>query len=53
MAGEILVSKDDGDSFSMDPASGTVGPVFDIAPGEGNDLILAGPKGIKSATLAQ
>ena len=53
IAGEILVSKDDGFSFSMTPAAGTVGPIFDLTPGEGDNLIVAGPKGIKSATLAQ
>lgn len=53
IAGEILVSKDDGFSFSMSPAAGTVGPIFDLTPGEGDNLIVAGPKGIKSATLAQ
>ena len=53
IAGEILVSKDDGFSFSMSPAAGSVGPIFDLTPGEGDTLIVAGPNGIKSATLAQ
>jgi photosystem II stability/assembly factor-like uncharacterized protein len=52
VAGEIMISKDDGLSFSMSPAAGTAGPIFDIAQGEGDKLILAGPRGIKSATLA-
>jgi photosystem II stability/assembly factor-like uncharacterized protein len=51
VAGEILVSKDDGANFSMSPAAGTVGPIFDLTQGEGDTLLLAGPKGIKSASL--
>tara|TARA_R110001599_G_scaffold353188_1_gene590628 strand:- start:68113 stop:69198 length:1086 start_codon:yes stop_codon:yes gene_type:complete len=53
IAGEILVSKDNGFTFTMSPASFTVGPIFDLTPGAGNSLIIAGPKGIKSATLSQ
>jgi len=53
IAGEILVSKDDGRSFSMSPASFTAGPIFDLTQGAGNTLLIAGPKGIKSATLSQ
>lgn len=52
VAGEIMISKDNGFSFSMSPAAGTAGPIFDIAEGEGHKLIIAGPTGIKSATLA-
>ena len=53
VAGEILVSKDDGKSFAMSPASLTVGPIFDLTEGTGNSLLVAGPTGIKSATLPQ
>jgi photosystem II stability/assembly factor-like uncharacterized protein len=53
IAGEILVSKDDGKSFAMSPASFTVGPIFDLTQGAGNSLLIAGPRGIKSATLSQ
>jgi photosystem II stability/assembly factor-like uncharacterized protein len=53
VAGEILVSTDDGLSFTMDPASGTVGPIFDIAGGAGEGLLVVGPRGVKSVTLAQ
>ena len=53
VGGEILLSKDDGFNFTMSPASGTVGPIFDLTQGEGNTLLVAGPKGIKSAVLAQ
>lgn len=53
VAGEILVSDDNGLSFSLDPASGTVGNIFAISEGEGNTLLIAGPRGIKTATLAQ
>jgi len=53
VGGEILVSKDNGDSFTMSPASGTAGAIFDLTQGEGNTLLLAGPRGIKSVTLAQ
>tara|TARA_R110001592_G_scaffold337300_1_gene623558 strand:+ start:165604 stop:166689 length:1086 start_codon:yes stop_codon:yes gene_type:complete len=53
VAGEILMSKDDGLSFVMTPASYTAGPIFDLTPGAGDSLIIAGPKGIKSATLPQ
>ena len=53
VAGEILVSKDDGKSFAMSPASLTVGPIFDLTQGTGNSLLVAGPRGIKSATLPQ
>ena len=53
VAGEVLVSDDNGLSFSLDPASGTVGNIFAITEGEGNTLLIAGPRGIKTATLAQ
>ena len=53
VAGEILVSKDDGKSFAMSPASLTVGPIFDLTQSTGNSLLVAGPTGIKSATLPQ
>ncbi|MCB1698731.1 MAG: hypothetical protein KDI21_12850 [Halieaceae bacterium] len=53
VAGEFLVSKDNGQSFTLDPASGTVGPVFDIAEGDDHSLLVAGPKGIKTVTLAK
>jgi len=53
VGGEVLLSKDDGFTFSMSPASGTVGPIFDLTQGEGNTLLVAGPRGIKSVTLAQ
>ena len=53
VAGEVLVSDDNGLSFSLDPASGTVGNIFAITEGVGNPLLIAGPRGIKTATLAQ
>lgn len=53
VGGEILVSIDDGVSFKMDPASGSVGPIFDLVQSQGDALLIAGPKGIKSVTLAQ
>lgn len=53
VGGEFLVSSDNGLSFSLDPASGTVGPVFDFAEGEDNSLLVAGPKGIKTVTLSR
>jgi photosystem II stability/assembly factor-like uncharacterized protein len=53
VAGEILLSSDNGSNFTMSPASGTVGPIFDLTQGEGNTLLIAGPRGIKSVTLAQ
>lgn len=53
VGGEILVSKDNGFVFQMSPAAGTVGPIFDLTQGEGNTLLVAGPRGIKSVTLAQ
>lgn len=53
VAGEILVSTDEGLSFTMDPASGSVGPIFDIAEGAGDSLLVVGPRGVKSVTLAQ
>ncbi|MCB1707990.1 MAG: hypothetical protein KDI10_04535 [Halioglobus sp.] len=53
VGGEILVSKDNGSVFTMSPAAGTVGPIFDMTQGEGNTLLLAGPRGIKSVTLTQ
>lgn len=51
VAGEILISTDNGLSFSMSPAAGTVGPIFDLTEGEGNTLLVVGPKGVKSAKL--
>lgn len=53
VAGEILTSTDNGLSFAMDPASGTVGLIFDIAEGDDHSLLVAGPKGIKTVTLAK
>jgi len=53
VGGEVLLSKDEGFTFAMSPVSGTVGPIFDLTQGEGNTLLVAGPKGIKSVTLAQ
>lgn len=53
VGGEILVSDDNGLSFSLDPASDTVGNIFSMTGGEGNTLLIAGPRGIKTATLAQ
>jgi photosystem II stability/assembly factor-like uncharacterized protein len=53
VGGEVLLSKDDGFTFTMSPVSGTVGPIFDLTQGEGNTLLVAGPRGIKSVTLAQ
>ncbi len=53
VGGEILVSKDNGVDFQMSPAAGTVGPIFDMTQGEGSTLLVAGPRGIKSVTLAQ
>jgi photosystem II stability/assembly factor-like uncharacterized protein len=53
VGGEILVSDDNGISFSLDPSSGTVGNIFSLTEGEGNTLLIAGPRGIKTATLAQ
>ncbi len=53
VGGEFLVSKDNGLNFTLDPASGTVGPVFSMAQKEGHALLVTGPKGIKSVTLAQ
>ncbi|MEM8564765.1 MAG: YCF48-related protein [Pseudomonadota bacterium] len=52
IAGEIMISADDGQSFSMTPASFSVGPVFDFTPSDGDTLIVAGPRGIQSASLA-
>ncbi|MCP5129745.1 MAG: hypothetical protein H6985_09210 [Pseudomonadales bacterium] len=51
VGGEILVSDDDGFVFTMSPASGKAGPIFDLTQGEGDTLLVAGPKGIKSVTL--
>ncbi len=53
VGGEILVSKDNGFKFAMSPVAGTAGPIFDLTQGEGSTLLLAGPKGIKSVSLAQ
>jgi len=53
VAGEILESKDNGLKFQMSPAAGTVGPIFDMTQGDGQSLLIAGPRGIKSVTLAQ
>lgn len=53
VGGEILVSDDNGLSYVLDPASGTVGNIFSIVEGEGSTLLIAGPRGIKTATLAQ
>ena len=53
VAGEILTSTDNGQSFAMNPASGSVGLIFDIAEGDDHSLLVAGPKGIKTVTLAQ
>lgn len=53
VGGEILVSTDNGLSFQMSPAAGTAGPIFDLTQGEGDTLLVAGPKGIKSVTLKQ
>ena len=54
IAGEILVSEDKGSSFTLSRASGTVGPIFDLTAGKGkDDLIVAGPAGIRMATLEQ
>lgn len=52
VAGEILVSTDDGFSFTMSPASGSAGPIFDLTEGDGNTLLLAGPKGMHTVPLA-
>jgi photosystem II stability/assembly factor-like uncharacterized protein len=52
VAGEILVSADDGLSFSKSPVSISGESIFDLTEGEGGTLLLAGPKGIKSVTLA-
>ncbi|MEM6579707.1 MAG: YCF48-related protein [Pseudomonadota bacterium] len=52
IAGEIMISDDDGQSFSMTPASFSVGPVFDFTPSDGDRLLVAGPRGIQSASLA-
>ena len=53
VGGEVLLSEDDGFTFSMSPVSGTAGPIFDVAQGEGDTLLLAGPQGINMVTLKQ
>lgn len=53
VGGEILVSKDNGFTFGMSAASGTAGPIFDLVQGEGDTLLLAGPRGIHTVTLEQ
>ena len=53
VGGEILLSKDNGFTFTMSPVAGTAGPIFDLTQGEGDTLLLAGPRGIKSVSLAQ
>ncbi len=53
VGGEILVSRDNGVSFTMSSASGTAGPIFDVIDGAGSTLLIAGPRGIKTATLEQ
>jgi photosystem II stability/assembly factor-like uncharacterized protein len=50
VAGEILVSTDEGFTFTLAAASPQ--PIFDMAEGDGNTLLIAGPKGILSVTLA-
>lgn len=50
VAGEILVSSDEGFTFTL--AAGSPQPIFDLAEAEGNSLLIAGPKGITSVTLA-
>ena len=51
--GEILLSRDNGQVFELSPASKTAGPIVDITQGEGDTLLVVGPRGIKSVALAQ
>lgn len=51
--GEIMLSKDNGQVFALSPASKTVGPIVDITQGEGDTLLVVGPLGVKSVTLAK
>jgi len=52
VGGEILVSDDNGFSFHLDPASDVTKRIFALTQGEGDTLLIAGPKGIRSVTLA-
>jgi photosystem II stability/assembly factor-like uncharacterized protein len=49
-AGEILVSKDNGFTFSQVQV-GELGPLSSVAEGPGNTLIVGGAKGIQKITL--
>ena len=51
VAGEVMVSTDDGLSFTMSPASGKVAPIFDMVEGEDDNLLIVGSKGVKSIAL--
>lgn len=53
VAGEVLVSTDGGMSFAMSPASGKAPAIYDMAEGEGGELLLAGPRGITHVKLDQ
>jgi hypothetical protein len=48
-----MLSRDNGQVFELSAASKTAGPIVDITQGEGDTLLVVGPRGIKSVALAQ
>jgi photosystem II stability/assembly factor-like uncharacterized protein len=50
IAGEILVSEDDGNSFSLVPMS-SGDRIYTVAEGPTGTLLVGGPRGIKKLTL--
>ena len=52
IAGEVLMSQDDGNSFALLPVS-SGNPIFTVAEGPGGSLLVGGPAGIQKLTLPQ
>lgn len=52
IAGEVLLSIDDGKSFTMVPVK-SGGRIYTVAEGPGNSLLIGGPSGIKKLDLPQ
>ena len=52
IAGEILLSEDDGNSFSLVPVS-SGGRIYAVEEGPAGTLLLGGPGGIKKLSLPQ
>ena len=52
IAGEVLLSEDDGNSFSLVPVARS-GPIYAVEEGPAGTLLLGGPGGIKQLSLPQ